>query len=603
MQKTLSLLLVIIFVGIMPISAVPQTTELLEQFQLLTTGNDPAHVGQTSPKLLEKPLQLQVSGNGTTLEVSGFISIGTTDQVKEYFALYPEIKIIDLNSDGGRVSASRRLAAFIEKRNLFTFTTRGCLSACIIPYAAGKERYIGKEAVLGFHQYDFPISEYDTDREYLLSKGINSKFVGKIFETHHSDMWKPSHEELIESGFVTMYSNDIDVTTVISNLEEYEQLMSKTPLFVAIKEANPDGYNQIVAGYKKVVEQGQSPLEFRKIVFPIAFHTVHQRLPHTSGEALLEFAQVMVDQYKHYSLINHKLCIDIPQASDAEAFQYIAGLFPDMPLDLVTKEMHVSARVINEYSQFNEIPEAEDVVDNLVAVYADIIKIHGEKAAYLIFSGEINSAKDQSIYCSVTASLYEEIMKLPPREAVKALRFTFGHLIRYRRAFESGQNLSEEARKVQAPIAYQILFERLPYTSDEALLEYTKYSINELKHFRLISPQQCYDYAHSADVSVPPFLPQHLLDEGFEASKKVVKEYSKFNEVPSTDDVMNLMEEIYANIEQFHGDQAGLILENSDLVSLDVRRARFCSISISVFQEILKLPPRDAVKMLRYLFV
>src|SRR6185503_17987029 len=99
---------------------------------------------------------LRVLRDATELEVRGAIAFGLTDQVRAALDASPSIRLVHLNSNGGRLSEARKLRDLIAERGLTTFTATGCLSACTIAYAAGKTRLIGREAALGFHRYAFP---------------------------------------------------------------------------------------------------------------------------------------------------------------------------------------------------------------------------------------------------------------------------------------------------------------------------------------------------------------------------------------------------------------------------------------------------------------
>ena len=104
---------------------------------------------------------------------------------------------------------ARKLAALIGSRKLDVALYR-CYSACTLVFAAGERRIVAEEAILGFHGYEFPgmkpqdfHNEYRHDKRYLASRGIKSGFIDRIYSTPASDMWNPTNDELLKSGFVT----------------------------------------------------------------------------------------------------------------------------------------------------------------------------------------------------------------------------------------------------------------------------------------------------------------------------------------------------------------------------------------------------------------
>jgi hypothetical protein len=107
---------------------------------------------------------LRVLRDSTEFEISGPLGFGISKAVSDQLRLYPSVKLIHLNSQGGRILEARNLAELIQERGLATYTATGCYSACVIAYAAGTERLIASQAKLGFHQYDFPGLRADPER-------------------------------------------------------------------------------------------------------------------------------------------------------------------------------------------------------------------------------------------------------------------------------------------------------------------------------------------------------------------------------------------------------------------------------------------------------
>src|SRR5215831_18484249 len=185
---------------------IPQVTE----YAKIAAGEDPFGT-----------YQLRVLRDATELEIAGPIIFGLTDDVRRTLDAHPTIRVIHLNSQGGRVVEARKLRDLIMSRGLATYTASGCFSACTLAYAAGRERLIAQEANLGFHQYSFPgmsghdfQQEYEKDKQDMLARGFARAFVERAFTTPNNAMWRPTHRELFEAHVVTGYpgSNDVAVT-------------------------------------------------------------------------------------------------------------------------------------------------------------------------------------------------------------------------------------------------------------------------------------------------------------------------------------------------------------------------------------------------------
>jgi hypothetical protein len=180
---------------------IPQVVE----YSQIAIGKDP--VGKYTLRLLH---------DATELELTGAFAFGLSNDVSRILEKHPTIRILRLDSQGGRVSEARKVRRLIESREITTYTSDRCQSACMLPYVAGRERLIAKGARLGFHQYssgypgmnqtedDFQ-PEYEKDKRDWLSRGFPREFVEKAFSTPSSEMWEPSHRELFKAGIVTGY--------------------------------------------------------------------------------------------------------------------------------------------------------------------------------------------------------------------------------------------------------------------------------------------------------------------------------------------------------------------------------------------------------------
>jgi hypothetical protein len=154
--------------------------------------------------------QFHILRAGTELEHAGGITFGVTNEMQELLDADVVIRVVHLNSRGGRVAEARKLRDLIRERRLITYTASVCASACTIAFMGGVQRYIAPEARLGFHQESFPgltdeqlADEETTDRDWLIAAGVPAWFVERAFSTPSSSMWWPKPEELAHAGIIT----------------------------------------------------------------------------------------------------------------------------------------------------------------------------------------------------------------------------------------------------------------------------------------------------------------------------------------------------------------------------------------------------------------
>lgn len=126
-------------------------------------------------------------------------------------AAFPDLKRVDLQSDGGRVPAARAIAQRIAAARLDTRAIGLCASACPLIFVAGQKRSLGPDGGLGFHAYELlrydnlqnPREEEARDREYLIGRGISADFLDRVFATPPDQLWRPTRGELRNAGFLT----------------------------------------------------------------------------------------------------------------------------------------------------------------------------------------------------------------------------------------------------------------------------------------------------------------------------------------------------------------------------------------------------------------
>jgi hypothetical protein len=161
-----------------------------------------AHVG---------PHEFHVLANGQTLEFSGGITFGVTQELERFLNAMAGVRTVRLNSNGGRILEAQRMSDLISSRNLATFVARDCLSACTIVFLGGKERYMLPAARLGFHQPAFRGMTVSDRRAAIAAEqqrlrhrfGLSAAFAARANSAPPGGMWYPDKDELMRERVVT----------------------------------------------------------------------------------------------------------------------------------------------------------------------------------------------------------------------------------------------------------------------------------------------------------------------------------------------------------------------------------------------------------------
>lgn len=146
------------------------------------------------------------------LEVYGSITQSLANAVDEALVSASHVKVVRLESPGGRVGAALRIRNSIRSRSLDTFVQKECNSVCSIAFMGGMHRSISPEAKIGFHSARFggerAMAANSLMKAQLAADGVSIPFLEKALSVSPDSMWYPSVEELIHSGVVTNVLSD-----------------------------------------------------------------------------------------------------------------------------------------------------------------------------------------------------------------------------------------------------------------------------------------------------------------------------------------------------------------------------------------------------------
>ena len=185
---------------------------LLAELSLALLGDHKITEGIQLKKKDVATFSLTSSSALQQIYLSGTMDIGIVTEFKNLLIKHPNTTGLVLESKGGNIYQARGLANVVIEYGLNTFAFNHCYSACTIVFIAGKNRYIGEQAELGFHGYSLEqnltgssISIEDEQSKDLLffAKQIpDHTFVQNIFRRESHELWVPDSSELLKAGVV-----------------------------------------------------------------------------------------------------------------------------------------------------------------------------------------------------------------------------------------------------------------------------------------------------------------------------------------------------------------------------------------------------------------
>lgn len=369
------------------------------------------------------PYSIRVMNNGSEAEIIGGIKFGLTSDFEKILSASKGVRVVHLDSVGGRIAEGEKLNALIKSRGLDTYVDEMCASACTLAFVAGRQRVLKQGATLGFHRSSFAGEDQARDdssgmeRAYLAA-GVSREFVSRAMTTKSADLWKPSGAELVAAGVVTRISSGDEYAASGSALSraEWDNALQKIVLYKAIKQYYPSSYNEILDTFfvspTKGVPQGQLLAEGRSKVNGL----VKKLLPYADDAVLLEFGRLMVDQYTA-----------IKSQNAASCFQFASG-HPDeetiraIPKPLKDRELEIDALIVSSARKQN-VPLNTDASWQRVRNSLSQKGYTTEDLQFLT-STSVKPA-DYGRYCDMTIKMYQEIVSLPIKEAAAVLREVF----------------------------------------------------------------------------------------------------------------------------------------------------------------------------------
>lgn len=178
---------------------------------------------QADPGFLAGPPTIGGADESTIVEVRGILARidgefadGTAERLAALLRAHPEIRILELTSEGGYVDEGVEIGMLAVRHGLVTYVPDYCISACTLAFARGSERLAAPEAKLGFHGPCDPCepgAEVQVDpaaeRQAYLDAGVAADFVEAALAVPPADIWFPPPDRLIQARLVTRFSSPL----------------------------------------------------------------------------------------------------------------------------------------------------------------------------------------------------------------------------------------------------------------------------------------------------------------------------------------------------------------------------------------------------------
>jgi hypothetical protein len=379
----------------------------------------------------------RVLRDGRELEFSGGITFGAAKDFQRFLDAMPAVQVVHLNSPGGRIAEAGRIGRLLSARKLSTYVVGNCLSACTTVFLSGRERLISPQGRLGFHQPDFPGLTNEERRNLIANEerrlrqlGVSAAFAHRANLAPPEDMWFPTVAELIAEHVATRVVNaldfalsDIDVSG-LTNQGLRNQLMSD-PMYAQIRRYQPEQYASIVDTFEDGLKRGASGTELIEAIKPPVTATFFRMLPYAADEDVLAVMRFFVTNASKMQATDPSDCYySVRPAEASKAMtESLRKKYPDEEED----EWAMRRRIIENFAESNvRMPNEQEMLP-LKNKLQTAMRMRFGIDADLIGSSTIPFEKHAAL-CSVTIGYFEEMLRLPSKEAVAFFRYLRVHL-------------------------------------------------------------------------------------------------------------------------------------------------------------------------------
>ncbi len=156
------------------------------------------------------PATVRLDSRSNQIVVQGGLEFGSTRAVRDVLDGNPDVRIVRLESPGGRVAEGLALGTLLRDRNIDTFVNAECSSACVTAFAGGARRIIGTHARVGLHSAggagfsaDAVASANRRSDEFIAARGVDQRVLQAGAAIANDQIWFPSPQVLLNSGLAT----------------------------------------------------------------------------------------------------------------------------------------------------------------------------------------------------------------------------------------------------------------------------------------------------------------------------------------------------------------------------------------------------------------
>ena len=368
---------------------------------------------------------IRVMRDGTEAEIVGGFKFGLTDDFVKILAASRQITVVHLDSIGGRLGEGEKMFKLIRDRGLNTYVSSKCLSACTLAFAGGRQRFLHRDAALGFHKGTFPgLREGDFDtiqRNVFRSAGFDETFISTALSTPHNEMWRPSPQALVRARVVTAIADGTrfafsGLGADLSKDRVAKVLAGALPVFDTIRARFPDQYDALAEEYYYNLVKGKTEAETIEALRGKLMPFIKALLPMADDDVLADYNRLLQNQYRELSAKDPSRCYMYASGEDTRA-----NFSSELSKTLLQQELSLNERAVKTAAK-REAADKRLVESLWKKVHTQMSAGGVSNADWALFETKKVPKASHARYCTIATIFVQEVGRLPQDETAILMR-------------------------------------------------------------------------------------------------------------------------------------------------------------------------------------
>ncbi|MFT3817915.1 MAG: RDD family protein [Rubrivivax sp.] len=190
-----------------------------------------------------------LSADGRRLQIKGPLALGSADAVRRVLAGAPQLRLVTLDAQDGRLPEALQIAEALRARRLPTRVVGACSGVCVLVFLAGPQRQVLPGASLALHRLS--AGPFNPPYQTLLNRalgrllaqaGLDAHLVNKVLASPPARPWTPDADERAAARLVTVPGRPLDVELPApqgATVADYAEALSASALWQALERRFP----------------------------------------------------------------------------------------------------------------------------------------------------------------------------------------------------------------------------------------------------------------------------------------------------------------------------------------------------------------------------